>query len=102
MTRVYRSLDFCRWLIAEYDMIPEYRIPAHPGEVLAEEFLKPMHVTQTAFAAHLGVPARRISDLLRGKRAVTPEVAWLLSKALNTSPEFWTNLQTAHDNYMKR
>ena len=83
-------------------MIPEHRVPAHPGEVLAEEFLKPLHVTQTAFAAHLGVPVRQISDLLRGKRAVTPEMARLLSQALNTSPEFWTNLQTAHDNNARR
>ena len=51
----------------------------------------------TAFAAHLGVPVQRINELIRGKRGVTPDTAWLLSQALNTTPEFWLNLQTAHD-----
>ena len=48
-------------------------------------------------AAHLGVPVQRINELIRGKRGVTPETAWLLSEALNTTPEFWVNLQTAYD-----
>lgn len=78
-------------------MIPENRIPIHPGEVLAEEFLKPLGVTQVAFAAHIGVPVQRINELIRGKRGVTPETAWLLAEALNTTPEFWINLQVAHD-----
>ena len=78
-------------------MIPERRIPTHPGEILNEEFLKPLGVTQVAFAAHIGVPVQRINELIRGKRGVTPETAWLLAKALNTTPEFWVNLQSAHD-----
>ena len=78
-------------------MIPERRIPTHPGEVLAEEFLKPLGVTQVSFAAHIGVPVQRINELIRGKRGVTPETAWLLAEALNTTPEFWINLQVAHD-----
>ncbi len=78
-------------------MIPEKRIPAHPGEILAEEFLKPLGISQVAFAAHIGVPVQRINELVRGKRGVTPETAWLLSQALNTSPEFWLNLQMAFD-----
>ena len=78
-------------------MIPEHRVPTHPGEVLAEEFLKPLGVSQVAFAAHIGVPVQRINELVRGKRGVTPQTAWLLAKALNTTPQFWLNLQTAHD-----
>jgi addiction module HigA family antidote len=83
-------------------MIPEHRIPTHPGEVLEEEFLKPLGVTQVAFAAHVGVPVQRINELIRGKRGVTPETAWLLAAALNTTPEFWINLQVAHDLAKKR
>lgn len=78
-------------------MIPENRIPVHPGEVLSEEFLKPMGVTQVAFARHLRIPVQRINELVRGKRGVTAQTAWLLSQALQTSPEFWLNLQHAHD-----
>ena len=78
-------------------MIPEHRIPTHPGEVLAKDFLKPLGITQVAFAAHIGVPVQRINELIRGKRGVTPETAWLLAEALNTTPEFWINLQAVHD-----
>lgn len=78
-------------------MIPENRVPTHPGEVLSEEFLKPMGVTQVAFAAHIGVPVQRINELIRGKRGITPQTAWLLAQALKTSPEFWVNLQALHD-----
>jgi len=78
-------------------MIPENRIPTHPGVILSQEFLAPLGISQVAFAAHLGVPVQRINELVRGKRGVTPETAWLLSQALDTTPEFWINLQTAHD-----
>ncbi len=53
------------------------RIPTHPGEVLLEEFLKPMALSQVALAAHLGIPIQRVNELIRGKRGVTPETAWL-------------------------
>ena len=78
-------------------MIPEHRVPTHPGVILSQEFLAPLGVSQVAFAAHLDVPVQRINELVRGKRGVTPETAWLLSQALNTTPEFWINLQTAFD-----
>ena len=78
-------------------MIPENRIPTHPGVILSQEFLIPLGISQVAFAAHVGVPVQRINELVRGKRGVTPETAWLLSQALKTTPEFWVNLQTAHD-----
>jgi addiction module HigA family antidote len=78
-------------------VLPENRVPAHPGEVLSEEFLRPLGITQVALAAHLGVPVQRINELVRGKRGVTPQTAWLLAGAFGTTPEFWINLQTAHD-----
>ncbi len=78
-------------------MIPENRIPTHPGVILSQEFLGPLGISQVALAAHLGVPVQRINELVRGKRGVTPETAWLLSQAFNTTPEFWSNLQSAHD-----
>ena len=78
-------------------MIPANRIPTHPGVILSQEFLAPLGMSQVAFAAHLGVPVQRINELIRGKRGVTPDTAWLLSQALNTTPEFWLNLQMAHD-----
>lgn len=78
-------------------MLPRRRTPTHPGEILGEEFLKPLEVTQVALAEHLGVPVQRVNELVRGKRGVTPETAWLLAGALGTTPEFWLNLQANHD-----
>lgn len=78
-------------------MIPSNRIATHPGVILLKEFLEPLEVTQKALAVHLGVPVQRINEIVRGKRGVTPDTAWLLSEALNTSPEFWLNLQSTHD-----
>ena len=78
-------------------MQPELRLPTHPGEILLEEFLSPMGQTHVALAEHLGVPVQRINELVRGKRGVMPETAWLLAQALNTTPEFWLNLQAAYD-----
>jgi len=78
-------------------MQPQNRIPTHPGEILREEFLSPLGQTQVALAEHLGVSVQRINELVRGKRGVTPETAWLLSQAFNTTPEFWLNLQASYD-----
>ena len=78
-------------------MLPEKRTSTHPSELLHKEFLDPMGVTQTDLAKHLGIPIQRINELVRGNRGVTPDTAWLLSKAFATSPEFWMNLQVAYD-----
>ena len=78
-------------------MIPSNRQASQPGMVLLKEFLEPMGQTQRALADHLGIPIQRVNQIVRGKRGVTPETAWLLSEALNTSPEFWLNLQANHD-----
>jgi len=83
-------------------MQPKNRTPTHPGEILLEEFLRPMGQTQVALAEHLGVPVQRINELVRGKRGVTPETAWLLAQAFNTTPEFWLNLQSTYDLARKR
>jgi addiction module HigA family antidote len=53
--------------------------------------------SQVALAAHLGIPVQRINEIVRGKRGITPETAWLLAQALNCTPEFWINLQAAYD-----
>jgi addiction module HigA family antidote len=78
-------------------MIPENRIPTHPGEVLREEFLEPLGVPQTAMADKLGISVQRVNELVNGKRGVTPQTAWLLAGAFGTTPEFWMNLQNAYD-----
>lgn len=78
-------------------MLPEKRITTHPGEVLLCEFLEPMGLSQAEFARHLKVPIQRINELVRGKRGITPDTAWLLAKSLGTTPEFWMNLQMAFD-----
>lgn len=78
-------------------MFPENRIPTHPGEILLEEFLKPMGISQVAFAKHVGVPLQRINEIVRKKRGITPDTAWRFAQAFGTTPEFWMNLQIAHD-----
>jgi addiction module HigA family antidote len=79
------------------EMIPENRIPTHPGIVLEEEFLLPLGLTQVALAKHLGVSTQRVNELIRGKRGVTPQTAWLLAGAFGTTPQFWLNLQANYD-----
>lgn len=75
----------------------KHRIPTHPGLVLLEDFLRPLSVTQVDLALHLGISVQRVNEIVRGKRGVSPETAWLLSQALGTSPEFWVNPQSQHD-----
>ena len=78
-------------------MIPELRLPTHPGEILLEEFLKPLGVSQVALAKHIGVPVQRVNEIVSGKRGVTSETAWLFASAFGTTPEFWVNAQSAFD-----
>ncbi len=72
-------------------------VPVHPGEILQHEFLAPMGLTQTDLARHLGVSARRINEICRGRRAISAETAWLLASALGTTPQFWMNGQTLYE-----
>ena len=69
----------------------------HPGEVLEQEFLQPMGLSQNAMARALGVPPRRVNEIVLGRRAVTADTALRLSRALGTSAEFWMNLQVCYD-----
>ncbi len=78
-------------------MIPLNRTATHPGIILLKEFLEPLELTQKALAMHVGVSLQRVNEIVRGKRGITPATAWLLAEALNTSPEFWLNLQAIHD-----
>ena len=78
-------------------MIPKHRSPTHPGEILEEEFLKPLEMTQVALAAKMGVPIQRVNTIISGKRGITAETAVLLARVLKTSAEFWMNLQSKFD-----
>jgi antitoxin HigA-1 len=73
------------------------RVTAHPGEVLNEEFLKPLGMSVNALAIALRVPATRIGAIVKGERAVTADTALRLARFYGTSPEFWMNLQALHD-----
>jgi addiction module HigA family antidote len=78
-------------------VLPELRIATHPGQILLSEFLEPLRLTQAALARSLKIPLNRVNELVRGKRGITPESALLFSEYFRNSPEFWMNLQTAHD-----
>nr|CAX84000.1 Plasmid maintenance system antidote protein, XRE family [uncultured bacterium] len=71
--------------------------PSHPGEVLREDFLRPMGLSQYALAKALGVPQIRVSEIVNGKRAVTPDTALRLARYFGTSAEFWTGMQATYD-----
>ena len=71
--------------------------PIHPGEVLLEEFLRPMELSQNRLAISIGVPARRINEIVLGKRGVTADTALRLGKAFGNSPEFWLGLQMDYE-----
>jgi antitoxin HigA-1 len=73
------------------------RVRTHPGEVLREEFLLPLGLSARALAKSLGVPANRITEIMRGERDVTADTAIRLARYFRTDPRFWLNLQTAHD-----
>lgn len=68
-----------------------------PGEILYEEFLKPMEITQYRLAKDIGVPPRRINEIVKGVRAITADTALRLGKYFGMTPEFWLNLQTHYD-----
>ena len=73
------------------------RITTHPGEILLEEFLKPLEISQHKLAMEIHVPATRIGEIVHGRRAITPETSLRLARYFGTSPEFWLNLQQSFD-----
>ncbi len=79
--------------------VPTNREPTHPGEILRDEFLLPMGITQRELAASIHVPYQRINELINGKRGVTPGTALRLAKYFGTTPGFWMNLQLRWDLY---
>jgi len=78
-------------------MANEKLMPVHPGEVLLEEFLKPMGLSQNRVALDIGVPARRINEIVHGKRRITADTALRLARYFGTSPQFWLGLQMDYD-----
>lgn len=68
-----------------------------PGEILEEEFLKPLDITQYRLAKDIGVPPRRINEIVKGRRAITADTALRLGRYFRMSPEFWLNLQSHYD-----
>ena len=73
--------------------IPTNRVPTHPGEMLLEEFLNPLGLTQRELAAAIRVPYQRVNELVNGRRSITPSTALRLAKYFDVSPAFWLNLQ---------
>jgi addiction module HigA family antidote len=71
--------------------------PTHPGEVLQEEFLKPLGISQYRLAKHLNVPARRINEIVQGKRSISADTALRLARCFETTDRFWLNLQARYD-----
>jgi len=75
-------------------MLPRNRRPTPPGEILSYEYFEPLGLTQKELAAALGITRVRLSEIIRGKRAITPDTALRLARFFDTTPEFWLGLQT--------
>jgi addiction module HigA family antidote len=73
------------------------RTPLHPGHFLESRFLAPLAINQTELAAALGISRRRVNEMIRGRRAITPDTAWRLARYFGTDPMFWMQLQLAWD-----
>jgi addiction module HigA family antidote len=82
--------------------VPTNRIPTHPGEMLLEEFLTPLGISQKDLADNIEVPYQRISEIVNGRRGITPSTALRLAKFFDMSPDFWMNLQLRWDLYFAR
>ena len=79
--------------------VPTNRQPTHPGEILREEFLQPLGISQRELAAGIHVPYQRVNELINGKRGITPSTALRLAKYFGTTAGFWMNLQLRWDLY---
>lgn len=79
--------------------IPTHRAPTHPGEMLLQEFLVPMHMSQRELADAIQVPYQRVNEIVNGKRGVTPSTALRLAKVFGMTADFWMNLQLRWDLY---
>jgi addiction module HigA family antidote len=106
--RLLRADPSQSWLTAEGrgdrptvkpELLPESEPPAPPGEMLLEEFIKPLGMTQTELADRMGVSFVRLNEIVNGRRGITPSTALRLAKALGTTPQSWLNGQLALDLY---
>jgi len=77
--------------------LPKNRLPTHPGEMLAREFMDPLGMTQVELARRIGVPFQRVNQIINGRRAMSPDTALRLARLFGTSPGFWLNLQQRWD-----
>jgi addiction module HigA family antidote len=82
--------------------VPTNRTPTHPGEMLLEEFLNPMGITQRDLADNIHVPYQRVNEIVNGRRGITPSTALRLAKFFDMSADFWMNLQLRWDLYFAR
>lgn len=82
--------------------VPTRQAPTHPGEMLLEEFIKPLEISQTELAEWLGVSYPRLNELIHGKRGLTPDTALRLEQVFGMSAQFWLNLQTVWDLFQAR
>lgn len=80
----------------------EWIEPIHPGEILMEDFIEGLGITQNKLAVSIGVPPRRINEIVHGKRAITADTAVRLARYFGTSEEFWMNLQSSYELRLKR
>ena len=83
--------------VAAARRLPRYRPPTHPGEMLLEEFIKPLDITQAELSKRLGVSYPRLNEIIKGRRSVTPDTALRLSRVLGMSPDFWLGIQQDWD-----
>mgnify|MGYP001133237910 CR=1 FL=1 len=82
--------------------IPTHRAPTHPGEMLLEEFLKPMGITQRDLSNTIHVPYQRVNEIINGRRGISPGTALRLAKAFGVSADFWMNIQLRWDLYFAK
>ena len=84
-------------IITEVNSMKKKMAPIHPGEILMQEFLRPLEITQYRLSKDIFVPARRINEIVHGKRAISADTALRLSRYFGTSERFWMNLQSRYD-----
>ncbi|MFC1820236.1 HigA family addiction module antitoxin [Thermodesulfobacteriota bacterium] len=82
--------------------IPTHRTPTHPGEMLLEEFLKPMGINQRQLSNAINVPYQRVNEIINGRRGITPSTALRLAKVFGVSADFWMNIQLRWDLYFAK
>ena len=91
-------VEICYNIFNEYKIMTSQKLPpVHPGEILLEEYLKPLGISQNRLGRDLNVPAQRINDIVRGQRAITVDTALRLGRYFHTRPRFWLNLQSRYD-----